>query len=441
MRRLCLLFLALILVIIPVSAQNDDVAYLRAAHFSVDAPSVDIYVDGELTLEAFDFPVVSDWVALDAGTYQVDIAATGDDIDDAVLSDEYDLSADDWATLAVVGEVEDDSLQVQVLVDDLSNIADDEAFVSVFHAIADLDPVNVLLDDTELIEALTFPNDSDDNQSYASDAIEAGDYDIDIQDEDGESLLTIDTTTLSSGRAYFVAAVGTADDPQFVLIATDVQSIIGEMDDEESAEASNGTLFVRVGHFSVSAPAIDVYLNEALILENADFGDVSDYIELDAGIYDVALVPTGESLDEAAYDGEISLNADSVSMIAAIGFVEDDSLDVIVATENNQAPTAGMTRIAFFQAIPSSDLYDLSANDNTLIQGVAYPSVFDGAGDGYVSVDVVANGYEFMVDGAGNTINVGNLTAGAGRVYLIVSAGTEDAPIFFLVSDNFPSSE
>ncbi len=443
MRKFFLVIMALLLLAIPTLAQDSgESVYVRAAHFSTDAPEVDVYVNGELALEALDFPDVSDWMELEAGTYTIDVVATGGAIEDAAVSGEFDLSAGDWATLAVIGEVGRDTLAIQALVDDLNNIPDGLTFVSAFHAITDLDPVNVFVGDIELIRLLAYPGVLGESDGYASDTILAGDYNFDIQAEDGTSLLSVDTTTLGAGRAYFLAAVGTAENPIFVFIPTDVPSMMmGEMDPFADVEVGEGSLLARLGHFSVSAPAVDVYINGALSLENVAFGDLTDYREFEAGIYDVALVPTGESLDNAAYEGQIALVADSVTLVAAVGFVGDDSLEVVTASENDVAPEANFSRIAYFQAIPSLELFDLSANGNILIQGVTYPDVFEGAGDGYAPVDIVTGEYEFIVEGAGNTLNVGNVTTGSERVYLIVSAGTESEPLFFLFPGDFPSGE
>ena len=443
MRKFFFVVLTMLLLALPAMAQDDSRSvYLRAAHFSVDAPEVDVYVNGELALEAFDFPDVSNWMELEAGTHTVDIVPTGGAIEDVVLSGDYDLSAGDWATLAVIGEAGRDTLAIQAIIDNLNNIPDGLTFVSAFHAITDLDPVNVFVGDTELVRLLSYPGTIADTDGYVSDTIVAGDYDFDIQAEDSTSLLSVDTSTLGAGRAYFLAAVGTAENPLFVFIPTDVESItMTEMDSFAGIEIGEGSLLARLGHFSVSAPAVDIYVNGELSLENVEFGDLTDYREFEAGIYEVALVPAGEALENATYEGQIALVADSLTLVAAIGFVGDDSLQVVTATENNVAPEANFSRIAYFHAIPGTELYDLSANDNILIQGVTYPDVFEGAGDGYAPVDIVAGDYNFVAEGAGNTLNIGNVTTGSGRVYLIVSAGTENDPLFFLFPGDFPSGE
>lgn len=443
MRKFFLVILSLLALLVPISAQEaDDSVFVRVAHFSTDALEVDVYVNGELTLEAFAFPSVSDWLELEAGTYTIDVVATGGAIEDAVVSGEYNLSAGDWATLIVVGEVNRDTLTIQATIDDLGAIPEGETFVSAFHSVTDLDPVNVFVGETEIVRLLSYPESLEGSDGYASDTVLAGEYDFDVQDSDGNSIVSVNTTTLGAGRAYFLALVGTAENPLFVFVVTDVDALTGEVVDPlADVVTGEGTAFARIGHFSVSAGAVDVYLNDSLTLEGVEFGDVSDYLEVEAGIYDVALVATGDTLDNAVYTGQIAIIADSVTLVSAIGLVGDDSLSVVTAIEDNVAPEFGLSRFAFFQAIPSLELFNLSANGDMLMQGVTYPDVFEGALDGYVSVDMLVGDYELIVEGAGNTLNVGNITTGAGRIYLVVSAGTETEPVFFLITSDFPSDE
>lgn len=77
MRKLIVLLLLLVFVV-PVLAQSEDVAHVRVAHFSVDAPTVDVYIDGMLEVEGVDFPVVSEWMEIPAGTHSVAIAPAGE---------------------------------------------------------------------------------------------------------------------------------------------------------------------------------------------------------------------------------------------------------------------------------------------------------------------------------------------------------------------------
>lgn len=51
---------------------------IRVAHFSPDAPNVDVYLGGDVVLEDVPYRTISDYLAVDAGTYPVKITAAGD---------------------------------------------------------------------------------------------------------------------------------------------------------------------------------------------------------------------------------------------------------------------------------------------------------------------------------------------------------------------------
>lgn len=59
---------------------------IRVAHFSPDAPNVDVYLAGDVVLEDVPYRTVSDYLAVDAGTYPVRVTAAGDP--EAVVFDE-----------------------------------------------------------------------------------------------------------------------------------------------------------------------------------------------------------------------------------------------------------------------------------------------------------------------------------------------------------------
>jgi hypothetical protein len=442
MRKSLLLLFALFLIILPVFAQDEaNPVYLRAAHFSVDAPTVDIYVNGELTLTDLDFPEVSEWTVAEAGSYELAVVLAGGAVEDAVATASWDVEAGQWITLAVIGEAARNNLAIQPLVDDLANIPDGNFRVSAFNAIPEFEPINVLLGDNEIVQGLAFPASVEENDGYISTSLLAGNYAIEIQNEAGEAIINIDEITMGAGRAYFVAAVGTRNEPQYVLVPTDVEAVMGLETELEEIEVGEGPLQFRLGHFAGDAGELDAYLNGEAVATNLLFGDISDYSEAEAGFYEVALVPAGGSLEDAVYTGEIALVAGSVTLVAAIGYVDDGSLTVVTAPETNVAPDSGEMRVSFFQAVPSLNLFDLNVDGSTLIQGVAFPNAFTGAGDGYVSVDLPAGAYSFSVSSGDITLDVGTITTGAGRSYLIVAAGNEANPVYFFKSADFPAGE
>jgi len=78
-------------------------AYLKVVHASPDAP-VDVMVKNETVLSDVPFGAVSDYLALEAGTYNVTIAAAGDS-ETVVFDGEVTLEPRSVTTLAASGEI------------------------------------------------------------------------------------------------------------------------------------------------------------------------------------------------------------------------------------------------------------------------------------------------------------------------------------------------
>jgi len=74
-----------------------------------------------------------------------------------------------------------------------------------------------------------------------------------------------------------------------------------ESDDEnDNGNGDEGNVASLKGfHASPDAPNVDVYVNDVLVLEDVAFGEVSDYLVLLSGEYDVAGVPTGADTQAA----------------------------------------------------------------------------------------------------------------------------------------------
>jgi hypothetical protein len=69
-----------------------------------------------------------------------------------------------------------------------------------------------------------------------------------------------------------------------------------------------------------------------------------------------------------------------------------------------------------------------------------YPQLFEGSGDGYVAVDIVANEYTFAITAPGTefVLDAGTILLGAERYYLFVAIGTPEDPDYLLIPTDIP---
>jgi hypothetical protein len=140
------------------------------------------------------------------------------------------------------------------------------------------------------------------------------------------------------------------------------------------AFAQDENAMVRVGHFSPDAPAVDIYANGAILagLEGVEFGVLSDYIEVPADTYSLAVVVAGEDPADAIFiAADVPFEAGSKTTIAATGFVADITpvlLDDSVALEE------GMAQVRIVHFSPDAPAVDVAPDGaDALLTDLAFP--------------------------------------------------------------------
>jgi len=182
---------------------ESEVARIRAAHLSPDAPNVDVYIDGEPALEDVAFRDVSDYNELQPGTYDVEVTEAGNE-ETVLFEDSLEVETGTY-TLAALGEQsgENQPLSVEVFEDDPSDPGDN-ARVNAYHAAPDAPAVDITDEDSgdALVEDLAFGE----VQSFEA---PAGDYTLGIRpSEDGAEPVETFDVSLEAGTIYSAFAVG-----------------------------------------------------------------------------------------------------------------------------------------------------------------------------------------------------------------------------------------
>lgn len=193
--------------------------------------------------------------------------------------------------------------------------------------------------------------------------------------------------------------------------------------------AAQDSASIRVGHFSPDAPAVDVYVDGEIVIEDLQFMEVSEFAELDAGTYSIAVAPTGTSLDDAVIGPmDWALEAGTFTTVAAVGSVDNESLTATVFTEDFGATSAGQARITFLHTIEGESGLDLYGSGINLIQNIRYPDAAEGR-DGAFSREIPAGLYDFDASIAENASavvrEVDNVQIQEGENYLIVALGPQ----------------
>jgi len=214
--------------------------YLKVVHASPDAPPVDVMVENETVLSDVPFGAVSDYLALDAGTYNVTIAAA-EDSETVLFDGEVTLEPGSVTTLAASGEVSEDAESAFELVaygDTASTPADNESALRVIHLSPDAPPVDITAPggNVVLVDGLSFQNASD----YVT--VPEGNYTLEIRaaTENGNGpILTTVNMSLNGGTAYSAMAVG-YQNPDEAPADTEFEVILTE-DATSGTNGTNGT--------------------------------------------------------------------------------------------------------------------------------------------------------------------------------------------------------
>jgi hypothetical protein len=447
-RKIILLISLLALLILPITLTAQDggarQVNVRFAHFAPDAPPVDVYIDGELSdIEAFEYGDVSEWMELSAGTHILAIVPSGSGINAAVLGpDEYNLPASEWLTIAAIGSIEDDTLTAAVLTQDFDELPDGEARLSLFNAIESSPELNLRANDNLLFEGVNYPGTSagdegDLNDGFVSANTIAGTYDLTIStdDESDDTVLELEDVMLDAGTVYLLAVIGAVDDPDTVLLATDLAAL-GVDTDMAGDELGTGSGFLRIAHLSSGTPEVDVYIDGDLYADSVEFATITDFDTFDAGAYTVSISPADTSAENAVLGPiEVPVATDTWVTLAIIGTLSNNTLSLQVLAEDLTGLPETDAYISVFQAIPGGGAVDVQlANGTPLIRLLAFPGSL-GENDGLGSVQLVADSYHVQIVETNNPssvlVDLDNLRLTGGRYYFIAAIVAE--PPFVLV--------
>jgi hypothetical protein len=138
---------------------------------------------------------------------------------------------------------------------------------------------------------------------------------------------------------------------------------------------------VRVVHASPDAPAVDVWVEGSIAFSNAPFKGITDYAELDAGTYNVQVVPSGET-EPVVIEADLDLEAGTDYTVVAVGTLEN--IQPVVLVDDNSSPAAGMAHVRFMHASPDAPNVDIFVADGgpILFENVPFGQAFP-----YVPVD------------------------------------------------------
>ncbi len=143
------------------------------------------------------------------------------------------------------------------------------------------------------------------------------------------------------------------------------------MDDDAMDEEDEAAL--RAAHLSPDAPNVDVYLEGEIELEDVPFREVSDYLELEPGDYDLLVTAAGDE-DTVVFDETVTVDANDYTA-AAIGELEETNEPITVELfEDDLSDPESEARVRLIHASPDAPEVDITIDDGeeVLFESVAF---------------------------------------------------------------------
>lgn len=180
-------------------------ALLRVLHASPNVPAVTVYVNGQQAVKRLGTLKATGYLALDAGTYDVAIAAAGQPLSKAVLKTKITLGDKSRYTALARGLAGAKKNKLELaLQNDIATATAGKASVRAWHLSPDAPKVDIWVNGKKTLSRVGYKQAS----SYLS--LDAGTYRIQVAVAGTKTIVLDARVGVRADRAYTVAALGSA---------------------------------------------------------------------------------------------------------------------------------------------------------------------------------------------------------------------------------------
>jgi hypothetical protein len=204
--------------------------------------------------------------------------------------------------------------------------------------------------------------------------------------------------------------------PAAIVAALALAAVAGPVAAADSA-------MVRVLHASPDAPAVDVYVDGNKVgapLAGLEFGDLSAYVSLPAGTYDLKVCAAADATVCPIVADGVALAAGTSYTIAATNLLASIEAQIIT---DAPSPVAAKTQVRVVHFSADTPAVDVLTQDGStkVVENLAYPKATD-----YLTLD--PGSYDLKVcASADNTVcplDPGPLDLAAGKSYSVFAIGS-----------------
>ncbi|MGH4050217.1 MAG: DUF4397 domain-containing protein [Clostridium sp.] len=174
---------------------------------------------------------------------------------------------------------------------------------------------------------------------------------------------------------------------------------------------------IRVFHASPNSPAVDVYANGNLIVKNLAYKELSQYLPVPPGDYNIKVYPSGQ-MTNPVINTNVFIPKNTVFTVAAIGTLPNISL--LPIPEPITANTSGKACVRFVHLSPNAPAVDITLADGTKVfNNIPYKDTTH-----YVCVPEGTYTFKVSPTGTGNIVlTVPNVKLNPNNYYTIYAVG------------------
>jgi hypothetical protein len=395
---------------------------VQLLHASPDAPAVNILVNDEAVLDdVVDYKVGSGQLTLDQGTYTVQVDGILPTGDVAVIGPvDLDLDGDTIYTIAAVNDVAE--IEAVVISQPDEPVAADSARLFVLHGAAAAPEVDVFvtapganLVGTAAVGTFSF------KETIGPAEVAAGDYQIRVTVAGNPEAVVFDsgTLTLNNGDDLTVVAVpstsgGSAPISLVALTGTGSLEILD----------INTPTSLQVIHATADAPAVDILVDDAVLVPGLTFPTATGFVETAAATYSVAVTIAGNPGMIAIGPVDLALAAGERYSVLAVPIVGGaGGIEALILDDDpRRVGTNAKVRIVHASALAMDvDIYVTAVGAGTegdpTLESVAYKD-----NTGYLALP--AGDYDVTVTAAGikdAAIGPATISVANGGIYTAIA--------------------
>ena len=453
---------------------NGATALLQVIHNSADpaAATIDVYVNGDMFLDDFDFRNASPFEIVPAGTdLEIEIAPSDStSADDAIKTfGPYNLAADSTTVLIASGVVDPTAFDPNpdaestalnlYAIEDAKTTSTTGAIVAVFHGVTDAPTIDVILNNNPALKPVDDAKYGD-TTPYAE--FPEGGAVLDVTNADNTARIASFGAAVPPGVAVVVVASGFANPAQnaaaplglFAFFSTGGAGI---------PLPSASRLQVIHNSADPAAAQVDVYIDDKKAFDDFTFRTATPFFTLPAGDRKISIAPsTSASVADAISNTTVTLEGKKSYLAVANGVItpadfavnpdakptaltvtsaeareratDPAKVEIVAVHGGTDAPTVDLrtsNNTTLFSDLSFGDISDYTALDPAsmplnlrLGNNSSYgPFTFDAAALGGRAVTIVASGFAVPADNA-NGIDLGLVayTAAGGTAIILPPA-------------------